>query len=64
MSTKLKALLYTIPTVIISLIIFMTISFLTTLISSSLLAICIAVLVWGFVIYKITLGYLNFQKEI
>jgi hypothetical protein len=64
MSLKLKALLYTIPTVFVSLIIVLTINFLVTVIGSSLLATVLSLVVWGFIVYKFTLGYLKFQKEL
>lgn len=62
MSQKTKALLATIPTLVLSVAIMLTINFLVTLISSSVTATIVALLVWGFIIYKINLAYIEVQK--
>ena len=64
MSIKQKALLYTIAIVILSLIIILTISVLVHLIGSSVWAIAISILAWSYIVYKITVGYFSFLKEV
>lgn len=62
MSQKTKALLATIPTLVLSVAIMLTIKWLVTVISSSITATAIALLVWGYIIYKINLAYIEVQK--
>jgi ABC-type arginine/histidine transport system permease subunit len=64
MSTKQKAVLYTLAIVILSLIIILTISVLVHLIGSSVSATVLSILVWTYIVYKITSGYLGFLKEV
>jgi len=62
MSNKNKALLATIPTLVLSVGFMLTINWLITVISSSLTAIVIGLLVWGYIIYRINLAYIEVQK--
>lgn len=62
MSLKTKALLATIPTLVLSVGIMLTINWLITVISSSLTAIVVGLLVWGYIIYRINLAYIEVQK--
>jgi hypothetical protein len=64
MSTKQKAVLYTLAIVILSIIIILTISVLVHLIGSSIWATVLSIAVWTYIIYKITSGYLGFLKEV
>ena len=64
MSTKQKAVLYTLAIVILTILIILTISVLVHLIGSSIWATMLTILVWSCIVYKITFGYLNFLKEV
>jgi len=64
MSIKQKAVLYTLAIVILSLILLGIISFLVTVIGSSVLATSISIVLWSYIVYRITFSYLNFLKEV
>ena len=64
MPIKIKALVIAILSSILSIIVMVSISWFVAIIGSSTLATALAVFVWGFIIYKLTLVYLVVQKEI